>query len=79
MIYRTVPEYNAVQDKSSQVDKGQTRVMTEIRASGIREQDVDLLLWEELVASPDFLSSFLKDAGLSDRGDLAAVARSVTS
>jgi hypothetical protein len=53
--------------------------MTEIRASGIREQDVDLLLWEELVASPEFLSWFLEEAGLSDRGDLATVARSVTA
>jgi len=58
---------------------GEARVTTELRVSGIREQDVDLLLWEELVASPEFLAWFLASAGIGDAGDLIAVARSVSS
>lgn len=53
--------------------------MTELRVSGIREQDVDLLLWEEFVASPEFLFWFLGEAGITDRVELMAIARSVST
>jgi hypothetical protein len=53
--------------------------MTELRVCGIREQDVDLLLWEELVASPEFLVWFLASTGIVDPAKLFAVARSIST
>lgn len=53
--------------------------MLKLQLSGIFERDVDLLLWEELVASREFLSWFLRKAGLSGRVRLAGVERSVTT
>jgi len=50
-----------------------------VQASGVREQDIDLLHWEEFVTSPAFLTWFLEEAGVPNRGDLVSAARSVTA
>jgi len=54
-------------------------VTAELRVSGVSEQSVDLLLWEELVASPEFLAWFLAEAEIPELGVLAAIERSVNT
>jgi hypothetical protein len=50
---------------TSYVPALRTAAEVDARVSGIREQGIDLLLWEELVSSPEFLSWFLREAGVT--------------
>ena len=52
--------------------------MTELAVPSVNERDIDLLLLEEVVASPAFLSWFLSSIGLPDV-PLVAAARSVST
>lgn len=51
--------------------------MIDVKIRGVFERDIDLLLLEEFVASPDFLRWFLGELGLEGSAQLRAAARSV--
>jgi hypothetical protein len=53
--------------------------MPELTVSSVIERDIDLLLLEELVASPSFLSWFLSQVDFPPNGTLVAAARSVST
>lgn len=53
--------------------------MNSISVSGVCERDIDLLLLEELTASPPFVVWFLHRLGIKDAVNLLAVERSVHS
>jgi len=53
--------------------------MSNVRIKGVLEQDIDLLLLEEFVASPQFLAWFLGQIQLPSNAILADAARSVST
>jgi hypothetical protein len=53
--------------------------MDSIRLVGVSERDIDLLLVEEFMASPDFLSWFLSKIGMTSNGCLHRVHHSVNT
>lgn len=53
--------------------------MSQIQLRGITERDIDLLLLEELVVSPDFREWFRTEVGLAPQQQLASVSRSVVT
>jgi hypothetical protein len=53
--------------------------MDNILLSGVNERDIDLLLVEELMSSPNFLSWFLNQIGLDSNGGLSHINHSVNT
>lgn len=53
--------------------------MVDVRVRGVFERDIDLLLLEEFVSSPEFLRWFFGKVGLATSGQLLAAARSVAT
>src|SRR5438093_13558427 len=54
-----------------------TESVPEMELRTARERDIDLLLFEEFVASPEFVSWFLSQIGIADQTRLMRVAHSV--
>jgi hypothetical protein len=58
---------------------GQEETLPKIELRGVTERDIDLLLLEELVASPDFREWFRSQVGIDTPQSLDQVARSVVT